>query len=149
MVEVALGMGLVLSILFSEVLGLAAGGMVIPGYLALEISNPGRILATFACAGLTYAIVHGASTFMLIYGRRRTAAMLLVGFVLRLLWHQWALSYGPVDTDAVAVVGHIVPGLIAMWMARQGIVETTCTAVMAAVIVRLALILLASTGVFS
>src|SRR6267143_394130 len=35
MVEQAVGLGLVISLIFSETLGLAAGGMVVPGYVAL------------------------------------------------------------------------------------------------------------------
>jgi len=37
--------GLVISLIFSETLGLAAGGMVVPGYLALMIHEPLRIVA--------------------------------------------------------------------------------------------------------
>ena len=35
----AIGIGLVLSLIFSETLGLAAGGMVVPGYAALMIQD--------------------------------------------------------------------------------------------------------------
>ena len=143
MVEVALGLGLILSIVFSELLGLAAGGMVVPGYLALEIHYPGRLAMTFLCALLTFGVVQGASRFMLIYGRRRTAAMILVGFMLRYAMQSAASAYlAPSVSEAVDIIGHIIPGLIAIWMARQGIVATICTGVMAAVVIRLCLILL-------
>ena len=46
MVEEAIGLGLVISLMFSETLGLAAGGMVVPGYLALLIHEPLRIIGT-------------------------------------------------------------------------------------------------------
>jgi hypothetical protein len=39
----AIGIGLVLSLIFSETLGLAAGGMVVPGYVALMIHHPLRM----------------------------------------------------------------------------------------------------------
>lgn len=149
MVEVALGLGLVLSIAFSEVLGLAAGGMVVPGYLALEIQHPGRMAATFLCAILTYAVVQGASRFMLIYGRRRTAAMILVGFCLRFALHGTTATYWPEVSETVEIIGHIVPGLLAIWMARQGIVETICTGIMAAVVIRLCLLLLSGWGILA
>jgi poly-gamma-glutamate biosynthesis protein PgsC/CapC len=149
MAEVTLGLGLVLSVLFSEVLGLAAGGMVVPGYLALEIQYPGRLAMTFLCALLTYALVRGASRFMLIYGRRRTAAMILVAFLLRHAMQAAAANYLPEVAPSLDIIGHIVPGLIAIWMARQGVAETACTGIMAAVVIRLCLLLLMGWGVLS
>ena len=50
MVEQAIGLGLAISLVFSETLGLAAGGMVVPGYLALMIHEPMRIAGTVATA---------------------------------------------------------------------------------------------------
>ena len=149
MTEVTLGLGLVLSILFSEVLGLAAGGMVVPGYLALEIQHPGRLATTFLCALLTYAVVQLASRFMLIYGRRRPAAMILVGFVLRYAMQAAIGAYMPAGSEMLDIVGHIIPGLIAIWMARQCVTETVCTGIMAAVVIRLCVLLLVGWGVVS
>lgn len=149
MIEVTLGLGLVLSILFSEVLGLAAGGMVVPGYLALEIQYPGRLAMTFLCALLTHALVRGASRFTLIYGRRRTAATILIAFLLRQAMQAAAASYVPEVAPSLDIIGHIVPGLIAIWMARQGVAETACTGIMAAVVIRLCLLLLLGGGVLS
>ena len=149
MIEATLGLGLVLSILFSEVLGLAAGGMVVPGYLAMEIHHPGRLAMTFLCALLTFAVVQGASRFMVIYGRRRTAAMILVGFLLRYAMQYTVGEYFPAQSEMLEIIGHIIPGLIAIWMARQGIAETVCTGVMAAVSIRLCVLLLAGWGVIS
>jgi len=149
MIEVTLGLGLILSILFSEVLGLAAGGMVVPGYLALEIHHPGRLAMTFLCALGTFALVQLASRFMLIYGRRRTAAMILVGFVLRYAMQMGIGTYLPQSSEMLDIIGHIVPGLIAIWMARQGVAETVCTGIMAAVVIRLCVLLLLGWGVLS
>ena len=150
MVEVTLGLGLILSIAFSEGLGLAAGGMVVPGYLALEIQYPGRLAMTFLCALLTYALVQIASRFALVYGRRRTAAMILVGFLLRYAMNLLTDAYLRQDVaELLDIIGHIIPGLIAIWMARQGIVETICTGMMAAVVIRLGLLLLIGWGVLS
>ena len=149
MVEVALGLGLIVSVAFSEILGLAAGGMVVPGYLALEIQHPGRVAMTFACALVTYAIVQGLSRWMLVYGRRRTAAMILVGFAIRYLAQGATATYVVGAGSAMDVIGHIVPGLIAIWIAKQGLVETVATALTAAVVIRLMLVLLVGWGVLA
>ena len=72
----SIGIGLAVSLLFSEMFGLAAGGMVVPGYIALYLNRPIDILLTLLAALLTYLVVHSLSTFMIIYGKRRTVLMI-------------------------------------------------------------------------
>lgn len=43
MVTLSLGVGLVLTFLFAEITGLVAGGLIVPGYLALYFDQPARI----------------------------------------------------------------------------------------------------------
>jgi len=148
-IEAALGLGLAASLAFSEALGLAAGGMLAPGYLALELQHPLRAAVTLLCGVLAYALVRGASRLALIYGRRRTAAMILIGVLLRYAAEGLLGAHVPPMPEVLALVAYVVPGLLAIWMARQGVVQTACAAVMAAVAVRLCLLLLAGWGVLS
>ncbi|HPF70070.1 MAG TPA: poly-gamma-glutamate biosynthesis protein PgsC/CapC, partial [Candidatus Krumholzibacteria bacterium] len=39
-----------MSLVFSEILGLAAGGLVVPGYIALYLDQPLRVLSTILVA---------------------------------------------------------------------------------------------------
>jgi len=144
----AIGVGLAVSLLFSELFGLAAGGMVVPGYFALFLNRPVNILLTLAAALITYFIVHLLSTLVIIYGKRRTVLMILIGYLVRML-----IATIPLDMlyriDVVAeaeveleVIGYIIPGLIAIWLDRQGLVETLCALTAASVIIRLVLILI-------
>jgi poly-gamma-glutamate biosynthesis protein PgsC/CapC len=140
-VTVSLGLGLVISLAFSEFLGVAAGGMVVPGYVALFMDRPLVILVTLLVSYLTFFAVHSLSTVMVIYGRRRTVLMILVGFLFG-----WLIrSLGPLSTDfgviELSMVGYIIPGLIAVWIDRQGTLETFSALITASVIVRLGLIL--------
>ena len=142
MVEVAIGLGLVMSLIFSETLGLAAGGMVVPGYLALMIHEPLRIAGTLACALLTLATLKLLSRYMLIYGRRRIVLAVLVGFIFGALSRDLLLIrvHGtPLD---LRTIGFVIPGLIANWMERQGVLQTVCVMVTTAVLVRLLLMLI-------
>jgi poly-gamma-glutamate biosynthesis protein PgsC/CapC len=142
MVETAIGLGLVISLIFSETLGLAAGGMVVPGYLALMIHEPLRIIGTVACALLTLGTLKVLSGYTLIYGRRRIVVAVLIGFVygalsrdlLILRWRE-----APVD---LRTIGFVIPGLIANWMERQGVIQTLCVMTTTAVLVRLLLMLI-------
>lgn len=139
----AIGLGLGVSLLFAEAFGIAAGGMVVPGYLALTLDQPVNVAVTFGTAFVTYLIVQAMSSFLVVYGRRRTALMVLVGFILGSLVRTTAQGITIPGVEGIDVIGFIIPGLIALWFARQGVVETIATATTAAVIVRLVLILFA------
>lgn len=143
---VAIGMGLVISLLFTEAFGLAAGGMIVPGYFALQFGRPLDILLTLIVAAATYVVVAGVAKFAIVYGRRRIVLMLLVGFVIS---HSVRIVLAALpSTDGtseccVAVIGYLVPGLIALWFDRQGIFETLGTVLTASAVVRLCLIVAA------
>jgi poly-gamma-glutamate biosynthesis protein PgsC/CapC len=142
-VEQAIGLGLVVSLLFSETLGLAAGGMVVPGYLALDIHDPMRILGTIVISLLTYGTLQLLSRYMLIYGRRRIVMAVLIGFAFGALSRQllvFRVHGVPLD---LSTIGFVIPGLIANWMERQGVLPTLCVMTSTAVLVRLLLMLLA------
>jgi len=137
----AIGLGLVLSLIFSETLGLAAGGMVVPGYIALMIHQPLRILGTIVVSLITFLTVRLMSHHMFIYGRRRTVMIILIGFCFG-----WASRELFVMTPSglsveFQTIGYIIPGLIANWMERQGVVQTISMMIVAGVLVRMLLMI--------
>ena len=119
--------------------------MVVPGYFALYLTQPMTIVLSLLTAAATYFIVHLLSTFIIIYGKRRTVLMILVAYLLRM----GIDSVGIGAIQAVPgfasfeweIVGYIIPGLVAIWMDRQGLVETVSSLLAASVVVRLILIL--------
>lgn len=141
----AIGIGLVVSLVFSELLGLAAGGMVVPGYVALHLHDPVSVALTLGAAVITFAVVRTLSSSTIIFGRRRTVLMILIGYMAGALMAQLpgALSAGAgsVQTLDYATIGYIIPGLIAIWIDRQGLLETVSSLLTASVVVRLVLIL--------
>lgn len=142
LLTLSIGIGLAVALLFSELFGLAAGGVVVPGYIALFLTQPLTIALTLAAAFVTFVLVRASATVFVLYGRRRTALMILVGYLLglgsRAFVAEWSAQ---LETDE-AVIGYIIPGLIAIWFDRQGPLVTTCALTIAAVVVRLVLILL-------
>lgn len=147
----SIGIGLAVSLMFSELFGLAAGGMVVPGYVALYLNRPIDILLTVTASLLTYMIVHSLSTFIIVYGKRRTVLMIIIGYLVRgvlnlipfytstsLLALSQQFSDAPAD---FSVIGFVIPGLIAIWMDRQGVVETLAALIISATVVRLVLML--------
>src|SRR5688572_2410110 len=139
---VAIGIGLAVSLLFSELFGLAAGGMVVPGYIALSLSNPIDVVLTLLTGFLTFAIVHALASIAIVYGRRRTVLMILVGFILGAITRAVATGVLPeaMGSDQT-VIGYIIPGLIGIWIDRQGAAETFSTLLTAAGVVRLVILL--------
>jgi poly-gamma-glutamate biosynthesis protein PgsC/CapC len=146
-VATSIAIGLFVSLLFTEIFGLAAGGMVVPGYLALSLDKPIDILLTLGAALLTYLVVSAISRVTIVYGRRRIVFMLLFGFMVGAAIRATpvlAASGSVTAGDGVdpCVIGFIIPGLIALWFDRQGVVQTCSVLVITSVVVRLALVLL-------
>lgn len=138
MISQAIGLGLVFSFLFTEVVGLSAGGLVVPGYLAIYWDNPLRILATFVVALVSYYIVRLISNHTILYSRRRFLATILVGFVVGWLL-DLALLRSPAGYQDVRAIGFIVPGLIANDMIKQGVLNTILSVAVVTAVVRLIL----------
>lgn len=142
MTEQAIGLGLVISLIFSETLGLAAGGMVVPGYVALMVHEPLRLMGTIVVSLLTLGTLKLVSRYALVYGRRRIVAAVLFGFIFGALSREFLVLHVRGTTLEFQTIGYIIPGLIANWMERQGVVQTLCVMISTAVLVRLFLMLL-------
>jgi gamma-polyglutamate biosynthesis protein CapC len=140
LLPLSVGIGLAVSLLFSEMFGLAAGGMIVPGYIALYLDRPLDVLLTLFAGFLTFAIVHGLSSFLIVYGRRRTVLMIIVGYLVGVLV-RWSSGFVGDTSPEFHVIGFIIPGLIALWLERQGVVETLAALFTASVVVRLTLVL--------
>ncbi|MFN3201290.1 MAG: poly-gamma-glutamate biosynthesis protein PgsC [Bradymonadia bacterium] len=138
---ISVGLGLAISLLFSEAFGLAAGGLVVPGYLAIAFSRPLMVVSTLGAGVIAALIVQGLSSVMILYGRRRTALTLLIGYLIGLSLAPLAPQLGG-PSDLYAVVGFILPGLVALWCLRQGYRETVASVLLVSAAVRLLLILL-------
>lgn len=142
---VAIGVGLAVSLLFSELFGLAAGGLVVPGYVALFIDRPIVIITTILIAVCTWLIVKLLGSMTILFGKRRTVLVILVAYLLRLVFDYTAAeafaNFATGDDSGLIVIGYIIPGLIALWFDRQGVIQTLSTLAAASVAVRMILIL--------
>ena len=82
MIEIAIGIGIVLSLILTETVGVTAGGVIVPGYIALYLHDPIRVIATFFVSILVFVIIWFLSKYIMIYGKRRLVLCLLLGFLL-------------------------------------------------------------------
>ncbi len=62
MAEISIGLGIFLSLILSESLGVTAGGIIVPGYIALYLHEPIQVVVTFLVAILVWAIIQGMGT---------------------------------------------------------------------------------------
>ena len=142
MFEVAIGLGVLISLFFLETFGAAAGGIVVAGYVAMHLHQPITILATLSISIIVFIIVKLLGNFMFIYGRRRMVITVLLGFIIGWMARYYGIFANLSSDYSVNVIGFIIPGLIANAMERQGIVKTLSIMVIAAVRVRLLLVLI-------
>ncbi|QDT03656.1 Capsule biosynthesis protein CapC [Rubripirellula lacrimiformis] len=150
-VAVSIGLGLIVSLLFTEAFGLSVGGMIVPGYLALHFAQPMTVVLTIAAAVATWGIVRAVSRHAIVFGRRRVVLTMLIGFAVgegMRMALAWSISgSGPEATTSgsmagVTVVGFVIPGLVALWIDRTSILQTLSPLFAASGLVHLTLIVL-------
>lgn len=168
LLALAIGIGLLVTLLVTEAFGIAAGGLVVPGYMALKIMQPVNFVITIVVALATFAFMRVMSSFMVIYGRRMTAFTILTAYIIGALLEMAigggvafqivpegaAMVAGDTASDnlnqdindpvfvELGVIGYIIPGLIALWFNRQGVLQTLSALIIASVLVRLVLVVL-------
>ena len=140
MIYQAIGIGIAIGFLFYELVGLSPGGIVVPGYIALFLDQPLRILVTVSIAILTYYIVSFLSNYLILYGKRRFLSMILISFLVKWLIENFLFQF-PATNIEIQSIGYIIPGLLANEMKRQGIIPTLIAMAIVAILVRLILYL--------
>ena len=127
----ALVIGLFISLLMEEILGISAGGMIVPGYLAMVCDDIPQLLLIFFISFAVYLIVnHVLPHFVILFGKRKFVATLIVGILLKLILELF-FPILPFATVEFRGIGAITPSLIASSYAKQGI-RYTVPAVLAA-----------------
>lgn len=125
---VGVGASVVIGMLTFSRLGLRSGGFVSGAYLALLLVRPLDLLFAAVVAALTYVVVvHLVMPNLLIFGRRKLSAMVLVGAVLA-----WTAEVVVVAATGGAftpwagftLMTLMVPALLANDMQRQGVERT-------------------------
>ena len=141
MLTVSLAIGIVVSVLLTELIGISPGGVVVPGYVALLLDRPAALAGFFVISAATYGIIRLLSKVLMLYGARRFGVAVLVGLGLsvgaQLVWSQLESPY-----IEWAGLGYIVPGLLAHQLDRQGVLPTLLMLAIAAPLVRVSAMVL-------
>ncbi len=123
MVFETLLIGLVIAVLYVEILDIYPGGIIVPAYVALYYDQPLRILATVLVAFLSLYTYKFLSRFLILFGKRRFVMLVLLGAV----WAQvWFLILPNFFSDPIGLkaIGWLIPGLLANNLEKQKIVPT-------------------------
>ncbi|MBS3788015.1 poly-gamma-glutamate biosynthesis protein PgsC [Candidatus Bipolaricaulota bacterium] len=126
MVFESIFVGMLCSLFYVELTGLYAGGIIVPGYIALYLDQPLRIVGTLLVSFLALSIYRLISPYLILYGRRRFLLMLLFGGFLTMTWYRITPGHLPGAME-LRVIGWIIPGLIANAFVKQGILETVAS----------------------
>lgn len=98
--------GVAVSLLFTELTGFSPAGLIVPGYIVLCLQTPVRIVYTLVIALLAWGGGKLLGNFMILYGRRRFAVMILLAFTIDLIIaSSEILPYDP-GIIGVLVAGH-------------------------------------------
>lgn len=123
MITESLIIGLFIGMLFYEKFDLSPGGVVTPGYLALFIDAPDRIILTIILSLIIWLILEYLTKRLILYGRRRFLLALLLGFLLKIIVETFLQPNIGIPFELISV-GYIIPGLIANEMVRQKPLKT-------------------------
>ncbi|GHE88006.1 poly-gamma-glutamate biosynthesis protein PgsC/CapC [Streptomyces longispororuber] len=116
---VGIALGLLFSLVCYLTTNLSPGGMITPGWLALTlVEDLQRAAMVVGVTVLTYVCTLLMQRFVILYGKRLFAAVVLTGVVLQatvmiVLSIEFPLMYSN------QTLGFIVPGLIAYQLVRQ------------------------------
>jgi len=127
-------LGLLISLIFIGLTGYYPGGIIVPSYLVLFMDQPARIVGTLIAALLTMLCFKVASSYLILFGRRKLVFMILLGGCWTILWLQVFPFIFPASLE-FRVIGWVIPGLIANHFERQGVLATTASLVIVTVVV--------------
>ena len=144
-----IGIGMVLSLFLTETMGVTAGGIIVPGYIAMNLENPERLVITFGVSIITFLLIKLLSQYIMVYGKRRLVLALLIGFLLGYLSRSENMITAGLGTTELMVIGNIIPGLIANWMDRQGVLRTISTVLITAGITKLCIMTISMLQILS
>lgn len=141
MLVTAFGIGIAIGFLFFEISGLTAGGIIVPGYLALFVNDPIKIGVTLLVSLITYGIVYLLANRLIIFGKRRFFIMILIGFIIR-SGLDYLNLFIPDSGIELQAIGYIIPGIIANEFFKQGVAKTIMSITIVVSVVYLILILI-------
>ncbi len=139
----SIGVGILFGFFLWEKTGLQPGGWVVPGYVALFLSDPWLIIVLVLSSVLTFYIYRISEFWFLSFGQRKTVFILVLSILISVCVRSITELFLESKSDFESkTIGYIVPGLIALSAEKQGVPRTLSAILICSVLVRLFLIFL-------
>ena len=123
--ELAL-LSLMVTLIFTEAVGLVPGGIVVPFYFALYLEEPVKIAATLISALAAVGSVKLLGNVTILYGRRKFALYIVVGLVEKALFTYLYFGGSYLFYNLSMTIGYLVHGILGSQMEKQGCIKTLC-----------------------
>jgi len=115
--------GLILALIYAEIMEIYPGGIIVPAYIALYLDEPLRVAATLLIALVSLMTYRLISRFLILFGRRRFVMLLLLGALWGQLWFILA-PHMVSGTIELRMIGWVIPGLLANNCEKQRLFPT-------------------------
>jgi len=136
----SIGIGVIFSIFLSEIFGLSAAGLIVPGYLAYYLYQPLHILIILLATLYTYILERLVSRLTILYGKRLMALDILGSFIFVYLLENMVYNLGVPIPFIMDSIGYFIPALIVIYIGANGLINTLLSLCLLTLLVRLALI---------
>jgi len=123
MIYETLFIGLIIAVLYVEIMDIYPGGIIVPAYIALYLDQPLKVLVTILIAFLSLITYRGLSRFLILFGKRRFVMFVLLGALWAQLWYV-LLPHFFSDPLGLKAIGWLIPGLLANNLEKQRLVPT-------------------------
>jgi len=118
---ISLIIGLLLSLIVTEIFGVIPGGVIVPGYLAIVCNTPSIIILSFLISFIVFGITkYILPKFVILYGRRRFVTLMVLSILIKLSF-ELLFPVIPFVTFEFRGIGVVVPALIANCYFKQGV----------------------------
>ena len=118
MIYETLLIGIIVAIIYTEILETYPGGIIVPAYVALHLDDPLRVVITVSIAFLSLLVYRLFSRHFILFGKRRFVTLLLIGVLLSQILTLLSASIS-IASNKLLVVGWLIPGLLANNLEKQ------------------------------
>jgi len=139
-------LGVLISIIFYELTEISPGGIIVPGLMVMFIGQVDRMIYTVIIAILTYLIVKFLSNYIIIFGKRRFALLIIISLLINFLL-EFVLNSLSINLLSVSIIGYTIAGIIANDIYKQGIKKTIPALTIVVAILELIVIVINQVGI--
>ena len=133
MIYETLLIGIIVAVIYTELLETYPGGIIVPAYVALHLDHPGRVVMTIFIAFSSLFVYRLLSRHLILFGKRRFVTLVLIGVLLSQILYMLSASISTASYDLL-VVGWLIPGLLANNLEKQRWLPTLASLVTVAVL---------------